>query len=172
MNSHFSRSALGAAIVRDSSDFPAAMVGAFAYCEVALMEQWIEGTEVSVCVAEIDGVPTALPVVEIVPPGDLYDYSARYTAGTTEFFVPARLPPEVLAACADVALRAHEVLGLRDWSRSDLIVDVAGVPWFLEVNIAPGMTETSLFPQALAAADLALGDLAGDLVRRSIARSS
>ena len=163
-------SALGAAIVRDPADFPAAMVGAFAYCEVALMEQWIEGTEVSVCIAEIDGVPTALPVVEIVPPGDLYDYSARYTAGTTEFFIPARLSPEVLASCADVALRAHEVLGLRDWSRSDLIVDAAGTPWFLEVNIAPGMTETSLFPQALAAADLSLGAITADLVIAAISR--
>ncbi|CAB4878829.1 MAG: D-alanine--D-alanine ligase [Actinobacteria bacterium] len=164
-------SALGASLVREAHEFPSAMVGAFAYSDVAMMEAWVDGVEVAVCVYESHGEPRVLPAVEIVPPGDLYDYSARYTAGTTEFFIPARLPGPVLDACAAVALQAHAVLALRDWSRCDLIVDAEGVPWFLEANAAPGMTETSLFPQALAAAGLTLGDVTATLVRTAIGRS-
>jgi D-alanine-D-alanine ligase len=84
--------------------------------------------------------------------------------------VPARLEPEVAAACADVALRAHEVLGLRDLSRTDLIVDAQGTVWFLEVNVAPGMTETSIVPLAVEASDVDLGELFGRLVRAATVR--
>jgi D-alanine-D-alanine ligase len=100
----------------------------------------------------------------------VYDYTARYTAGSTEFSVPARLDPALAEACADVALRAHEVLGLRDLSRTDLIVDAEGTVWFLEVNVAPGMTETSIVPLAVEAADVELGELFGRLVRAATAR--
>jgi D-alanine-D-alanine ligase len=165
-------SALGASVVHTAAEFPSAMVGAFAYSEVALMERYVAGTEVSVCVYDTSDGPVALPAVEIVPPGGIYDYNARYTAGTTEFFVPARLATDVSEAVAAVALEAHSGLGLRDWSRTDLIVDDSGTPWFLEVTVAPGMTETSLFPQALAEAGVGLGELARDLVLAAIARQS
>ncbi len=163
-------SALGAALVHEAAQFPAAMVGSFAYNDVALMESWVHGVEVAVSVLDTGSGPQALPIAEIVPLGDLYDYTSRYTAGTTEFFVPARLSTEVAQRCADAALTAHRVLGLRDWSRTDLIVDAAGTPWFLEVNVAPGMTETSLFPQSLAAAQLTLGQTIAQLVRTAINR--
>lgn len=156
-------SALGASIVQEAADLPAAMVGAFAYGDVVLMEQFIAGTEIAVGVFERDGDILALPGVEIVPPGELYDYAARYTAGTTEFFCPARLTEEQEMQAQAMALNVHVLLGLRDWSRTDLIIDSAGDAWFLEVNAAPGMTETSLVPQALSAADLALGDVMADL---------
>jgi D-alanine-D-alanine ligase len=94
----------------------------------------------------------------------VYDYEARYTAGQTRFLAPAAVSDEVAAACAEMALRAHEVLGLRDLSRTDLIVGADGEPVFLEVNVAPGMTETSLFPLAVEAAGLDLGRLLADLV--------
>lgn len=165
-------SALGASVVHTAAEFPSAMVGAFAYSEVALMERYVAGTEVSVCVYDTSDGPVALPAVEIVPPGGIYDYNARYTAGTTEFFVPARLATDVSEAVAAVALEAHSGLGLRDWSRTDLIVDDSGTPWFLEVTVAPGMTETSLFPQALAEAGVGLGELTRDLVLAAIARQS
>ena len=164
-------SALGTSVVRNASEFPAAMVGAFAYSDVAIMERFIAGTEIAVNVVERDGEPIALPSIEIVPSADIYDYTCRYTAGTTEFFVPARLGAETLTACAQIALDAHRALGLRDWSRSDLIVDATGTPWLLEVNVAPGMTETSLFPQALAATGVGLGDVTSGLVRAAIARA-
>lgn len=163
-------SALGVGVVESPQDLPPAIVGTFAYGDVALLEGFIRGTEVAIGVIETADGPRPLPIVEIVPDGGLYDYAARYTAGATEFHVPARLDPEVAAAAADVALLAHATLGLRDWSRSDLIIDADGVPWFLEVNVAPGMTETSLVPQALAAAGMDMGAEMATLVERAIAR--
>ena len=165
-------SALGVSIVRTREELPAAMVGAFAYGDVAMLEHFIDGTEVAVGVVETPDGPVALPAVEIVPDGGFYDYAARYTAGTTEFYVPARLDPAVAEAAAAAALLAHRTLGLRDWSRSDLIIDAAGTPWFLEVNVAPGMTETSLVPQALLAAGLDMGEQMATLVDRAIDRVS
>ena len=163
-------SSLGTSIVHTAADLPAAMVGAFAYGDVVMMERYISGVEVSIGVFERDGDVLALSGVEIVPPGELYDYAARYTAGTTEFFCPARLDDEATMRAQATALEMHVLLGLRDWSRSDLIVDEDGTPWFLEVNVAPGMTETSLFPQALAAADEGLGALMASLVANAIDR--
>ena len=127
------------------------MVGAFAYGDTALVEQLVVGTEVAVPVVDTGDGPRALPVVSVQPDGGVYDYAARYTAGMTEFFVPARLDPAVAAAAGQAALTAHRALDLRDLSRTDLVVDADGTPWFLEVNVAPGMTETSLLPQAAAA---------------------
>jgi D-alanine-D-alanine ligase len=163
-------SALGCTVVRAVEDLPSAMVDAFAYGDTALVERFVEGEEVAVGVYDDGDGPRALPAVGIVPDGGVYDYTARYTAGATEFSVPARLDPDVAQACADVALRAHEVLGLRDLSRTDLIVDPEGTVWFLEVNVAPGMTETSIVPLAVEASELDLGELFGRLVRAATAR--
>ncbi len=163
-------SALGVSVVRAPEELPAAMVGAFAYGDVAMLERFVGGTEVAIGVMETADGPVALPAVEIVPDGGFYDYSARYTAGTTEFHVPARLDSAVADAAAGAALLVHQTLGLRDWSRSDLIIDTEGTPWFLEVNVAPGMTETSLVPQALAAAGLEMGAQMAALVERAIDR--
>lgn len=163
-------SALGVSVVRTPDELPAAMVGAFAYGDVALLERFVEGTEVAVGVVETADGPVALPAVEIVPDGGLYDYAARYTAGTTQFYVPARLDAAVAAAAAEAALVVHRTLGLRDWSRSDLIVGADGTVNFLEVNVAPGMTETSLVPQALTAAGIDMGAQMAALVDRAIAR--
>lgn len=163
-------SSLGTSIVHDAGELPAAMVGAFAYGDVVLMEQFVAGTEVAVGVFERGGDVLALSAVEIVPEGELYDYAARYTAGTTEFFCPARLSDDAALAAQALALDMHVLLGLRDLSRTDIVIDAAGVAWFLEVNVAPGMTETSLFPQALVAADLGLGALVADLVSAAVAR--
>ena len=163
-------SALGCTVVRSAADLPSAMVDAFAYGDTALIEHFVEGAEVAVGVYDDGEGPRTLPVVGIVPDGGIYDYTARYTAGSTEFTVPARLSEELAAACADVALRAHRALGLRDLSRTDLIIDAEGTVWFLEVNVAPGMTETSIVPLAVEASDVDLGELFGRLVRAATAR--
>jgi len=163
-------SSLGVSVVRDERDLPAAMVSAFAYGDTAIMQSFVEGTEVAVAVLETSEGVRALPVVEIRADGGIYDYHARYTAGSTEFAVPAHLPTETLAACERTAVGIHQALGLRDWSRSDLIVDHEGQVWFLEANISPGMTETSTYPQAVHAAGLHMGDIVADLVKHAIAR--
>lgn len=165
-------SSLGTAIVHHPEQMPPAMVGAFAYGDVAILERYVTGTEVAVSVVDNGSGPRALPVVEIVPDAEFYDYQARYTAGATEFFTPARIPEPVSQAAQDMALRVHEIFGLRDYSRSDIIIDEAGTPWFLEVNIAPGLTETSLFPQSLRAAGTDLGSEMARLVDAAIARAS
>ncbi|WP_119731497.1 D-alanine--D-alanine ligase family protein [Thermomonospora amylolytica] len=158
-------SALGISAVHEPSELPTAMVGCFAYGDTALIERYVPGTEIAVSVIERNGTPVALPPVEIVPAGGLYDYTARYDAGDTEFVTPARIPEESARQAAEAALTAHRALGLRDLSRTDLIVGPTGQVHFLEVNVAPGMTETSLFPRALHAAALNLGPTLADLIR-------
>lgn len=163
-------SSLGASIVHDPAELPAAMVGAFAYGDIALIETFVAGTEVAVSVIEGEEGPRALPPVEIVPDTGFYDYTARYTAGTTEFFAPARLDPAITQAAQEAALTAHRVLGLRDYSRTDLIIAPDGCCWFIEVNVAPGLTETSLMPQAMLAAGTDIGHVMATLVRRALDR--
>jgi D-alanine-D-alanine ligase len=143
------------------------MVDAFAYGDTALVERAVGGREAAVSVIDGADGPQALPAVEIVTDGP-YDYDARYNPGRTEYFTPARLDAAAARAAADMALRAHDALGLRHLSRTDLILDDDGVPHFLEVNVAPGMTETSLFPQAATAAGHDLGALYRQLVETAL----
>ncbi|MGD9959874.1 D-alanine--D-alanine ligase family protein [Nocardioides sp.] len=166
-----SGSALGCTVVREAAELPTAMINAFAYGDVALLEQFVSGDEVAVPVIDDGSGPQALPAVGIKPDGGVYDYTARYTAGSTEFVVPARLSPELSRRCAEVAVQAHEALGLRDLSRSDLIVDADGEVWFLEVNVAPGFTETSTVPLSIQAAGQDLGKVMTSLVRAAVART-
>ncbi|MDR2378465.1 MAG: D-alanine--D-alanine ligase [Bifidobacteriaceae bacterium] len=161
-------SALGVTRVSDPSQLPQAMMDCFAYGDIALIERAVLGTELAVSVVDLGSGPVALPAVEIVTDGP-YDYDARYNPGRTEFFAPARIDDQVSDAAAALALSAHRTLGLARISRTDLIVDAAGVPWFLEVNVAPGMQETSLLPQAALAAGQALPALYRALVEASIA---
>ena len=162
-------SALGATAVHDPADLPAAMVACYGYGEAALVEQLVVGTEVAVTVLDTGDGPYALPAVEVRPLSGIYDYTARYTAGHTEYFAPARLDDDVAKAVARAAVTVHRALGLRDLSRIDLVVK-DGVPYVLEANSAPGMTETSLLPMAVAAAGLQLGEVLRDLLQRAVDR--
>jgi D-alanine-D-alanine ligase len=150
-------SAQGVTLVEDVADLPRAMVDAYTYCDVALIEEKIVGTEIAVGVIDTGDGPVALPAVEIVPLSGVYSFEARYNAGETRFYTPARISEEATAAAAAAATAVHVALGLRHLSRVDLIVDAAGTPWFLEANVLPGLTETSLLPQALEAAGHDLG---------------
>ena len=165
-------SALGAGAVRTAADLPAAVLSCFAYGDTALIERFISGTEVAVGVIDLGQGPQALPAVEIVPGEGGYDYAARYTAGKTEFYVPARLPAAVADEVARIAIAAHTVLGLRDLSRTDLIVDTDGTAWFLEVNVSPGMTETSTLPLALEASGHPFGRTCVQLLEQAAARGA
>jgi D-alanine-D-alanine ligase len=157
-------SALGVSVVRTETELPPAMVSAFAYGDTAMIQGFVTGTEVALAVIDTPDGPRALPAVEIVPESGMYDYHARYTAGATEFFCPARVTDDVATAIADCALTAHAALGLSGLSRTDVVVDTEGTVWFLEVNVAPGMTETSLMPQALSEAGLAVGEVFASLI--------
>jgi D-alanine-D-alanine ligase len=157
-------SAQGVTIVRDAEALPRAMVDAYTYGDVAVIEQLIEGTEIAIGVLDTGDGPEALPATEIVPTSGVYGYEARYNAGLTRFYTPARLTPDATKAVSDTAVRIHRALGIGQMSRVDIIVDADGVPWFLEVNVIPGLTETSLLPQGLAAAGIEVGTLYRRLV--------
>lgn len=164
-----SGSSLGCTRVNDAAALPAAIVTAFGYGAVAVVEEFIDGRELAVSVVDLGGGTKTLPAVEIQPLSGSYDYAARYTAGETRFIAPADLTPELAARCSELALDAHRILGLRDISRTDLIIR-DGVPYFLEVNVAPGMTETSLVPLAIEAGGLEFGDVCSSLVATAHAR--
>ncbi len=149
-------SAQGVTIVTDASELPRAMVNAYTYSDVALIEKKIEGTELAITVIDSGHGAVALPAVEIEPLSGVYSFEARYNAGETTFYAPARVSEDVAAHAAEVAVRVHTLLGLRQISRVDVIVDAEGVVWFLEANMLPGLTETSLTPQAIEAAGLTL----------------
>ena len=163
-------SALGARVIRSAAELPAAMVSCLSYGDTVLLEPYVEGVEVSVSVVDLGAGPVALPAVEIVPTSGVFDYAARYTAGMTTYHTPARLPSDAADAVADVAVRAHQVLGLRDVSRTDAIITADGVVQFLEVNVSPGMTATSLLPLSIDAAGLESGEVIATLLERAATR--
>ncbi|WP_142052967.1 D-alanine--D-alanine ligase family protein [Pseudonocardia kunmingensis] len=165
-------SALGAQVVAARSELPAAMVSCLAYADSVLAEQFVTGTEVAVTVVDDSDEPRALPPVEIEVRDGVYDYTARYTPGTATFHCPARLDTETLARLEETALAAHRLLGLRDVSRTDAVVDRDGRVQVLEVNVSPGLTETSLLPTAVRAAGMNLGELYAALIERAISRGS
>lgn len=163
-------SALGATAVHDAADLPAAMVSCYGYGEAALVERLVVGTEVAVTVIDTGDGPVALPAVEVRPLSGVYDYAARYTAGATEYFAPARLPTTVNETVARAAVTVHGALGLRDLSRIDLVVTGDGIAHLLEANTSPGMTETSLVPMAVHAAGRSVGALLRDLLEQAVSR--
>ena len=163
-----SGSAFGVGFVEREADLAAAIMGALSFSDAVIIERTVSGTEVA---AGLVGDPAeVLPLVEIEPKSGVYDYAARYTPGATDYHAPARLGPEVTGAVADEAARSFAALGLRDLSRVDVIVDDDGAPWVLEVNVSPGMTETSLLPMAAKAAGYSLPDLCDRVVRAALAR--
>lgn len=162
-------SAQGVTIVTTADELPRAMVDAYTYGDVALIERKVNGVEVSVAVVDVGDGPQALPAVEIEPVDGVYSFDARYNAGETRFYVPARLDELVSTAVEDAARTAHEALGLRHLSRIDLIVDDAGTPWFLEANVLPGLTETSIMPQAITASGREPADVYAALAVAAIA---
>ncbi|WP_112108722.1 D-alanine--D-alanine ligase [Parafrankia sp. Ea1.12] len=165
-------SALGVGRVDDAGQLAEALMACFGYHDWALIERAVTGVEIAVGVIDTGHGPIALPAVEVEPAGGVYDYAARYTAGATTFHIPARLDGAVLRAGAETAVTAHRTLGLRDLSRTDMIVDTNGTAQFLEVNVAPGMTDTSTWPMALHAAGLDFAVVARDLAAQARDRAA
>ncbi len=162
-------SALGVSLVSEKSALSQALVHCFAYGDMAMIEQAVSGTEVAVSVIGHGDDASVLPGVEVVCDGP-YDYDARYNPGRVEYFAPARLEAAQVAAVEAAALAVHRTMGLRDLSRIDMILDTAGVAQVIDINIAPGMTETSLFPQAVEASGHELGELYAQLVEGALRR--
>lgn len=163
-------SALGLTKVESAEALPDALLTALSFGDAAIVECWVEGTELAVSVLDGPDGPEVLPPVEMVAKSGLFDYTAAYTAGATEYYCPARLSETTLAQVVDLARRCHTLLGCRDVSRVDMVVDADGRPFVLEVNTSPGMTETSLLPMAAQAAGLDFQHVVERLVRAALDR--
>jgi len=141
------------------------------YDDQALVEERIIGAEITVAILERDHVE-ALPVIEIrTPENTWYDYEHRYTAGLSEHIMPAPLPKDQYNRVQEISVLAHQALGCRDFSRADFVVPKQGEPILLEVNTIPGMTSTSLFPDAAQAAGLPFPELVHLLVQQAFSRA-
>jgi D-alanine-D-alanine ligase len=137
-------STLGITVVQHAGDLPAAITAALCYGGELLIEDYIQGREMTAAV--LNG--KALPLVEIIPRSGLYDYSAKYTSGNTDYRVAPDLPPDTRDAMQTLAVQAYAALGCSGAARVDFILRDSVQPYLLEVNTIPGMTETSLLPMA------------------------
>jgi D-alanine-D-alanine ligase len=160
-------SALGIRFARTAADVPAAIVAAFSYSSRVVLERHVHGRELAVAILGDE----ALPVVEAVPrEEDFYDFSSRYTIGRTTFVCPAQLPAEVTARVEEIALAVFRLLGCHGFARVDLMLDDAtGEPFVLEANAIPGLTDTSLVPQAAEAAGLSFDAFVERVVELAVA---
>ncbi|MDQ4130896.1 MAG: D-alanine--D-alanine ligase, partial [Actinomycetota bacterium] len=166
-------SALGIKFARTAADVPAALVAAFSYDAKVLLERHVEGRDLAVSVLEASDGPQALPIVEAVPQGeDFYDFEARYEIGRTAFVCPAELPDTVTERAQDLALRTYRLLGCFGFARVDLMLDPAGELYVLEANAIPGLTETSLLPQAAEAADIGFDELVERILTLAFERAA
>ncbi|MCX8007786.1 MAG: D-alanine--D-alanine ligase [Coriobacteriia bacterium] len=164
-------SAIGVSIVHEPSELANALASAFEHDEVALVERFVEGVEVTVGVLGTK-TPFALPTLEIVPEHEFYDYESKYVPGMSRHIIPARIPEDARERCAELAVAAHQALGCSGVSRTDIIVEQSGDAWVLEVNTIPGMTRTSLLPDAARAAGIEFPDLCALLVGYALEESS
>jgi D-alanine-D-alanine ligase len=149
-------SALGIKFARTAADVPTALVSAFSYDRKVLLERYVPGRDLAVSILEReDGEPHALPIVEALPEGrDFYDFEARYEIGRTRFVCPAELTEEIAARTQQLAVEAYRALGCAGFARVDLMLHDDGELYVLEANSVPGLTETSLLPQAADAAGI------------------
>ena len=159
-------STIGLTIVRAASELPAAMDLAFSYDEDVLIEEFIEGTEITGAVIGNRDLQV-LPLIEIVPAGGFYDYYSKYTPGATDEIVPARIPEKPYRQAEELALACHKALGCRGMSRTDMMVRGDDV-YVLEINTIPGMTPTSLLPRAAQAAGMEFPDLLDRLIELAL----
>ena len=154
-------STLGIRKCHDAAELEAGLLYCLDFAEEVLLEQFVDGYEITVAVLE--GTP--LPVVKIEPLNEFFDFEAKYQKGKTRYLVPAPIPDSVAQAAQKYAKLAYERLGLAGVARADFIVDSQGTPWFLEINTLPGMTETSLSPMAAGQVGMSFEDLVERLLQ-------
>ncbi len=165
-------SAIGVSFANGPQAIAAAMEKAFALGDDVLVEERIDGSEITAGVFDVGG-PQALPLIDVrTPAGSWYDYQHRYTAGLSRHVIPAPLPGEVYRAVQETAVAAHVVLGCRHLSRADFVVSGTGQIALLEVNTLPGMTPTSLYPDAAQHAGHTFDALVAAFVQDALGRTA
>ena len=160
-------SSLGVFIVEGEDELAQAMRDVFEYDTHAVVEAYVKGIELTAAVLGNED-PSALPLVEIVPRSESYDFDSKYAPGGSEHICPARLSKEVTEKVQAYALAAHKTLGCRGVSRSDFIVEENGSCWILETNTLPGMTSTSLLPDSARVAGMTFPDLCIKLIESAL----
>lgn len=163
-----SGSSVGVAMVKEKTALEKAIENSLKCGRRVMAEQFIKGDEVTCGVIEESGKPRALPPTQIIPKtAEFFDYQAKYTAGASEEITPAKLPKKIIQEIQANALKAHHALGCRGMSRTDMIVSKNGI-YILEINTIPGMTKTSLLPQAAAAAGISFPELLDKIIRAAL----
>ncbi len=147
-------SSIGISKVKEAGGLAAAYAAASKYDSLVIAERFVDAGEYTIAIIERDGELQALPMIQIIPSGEYYDYDAKYLRDDTKYLCPCPLPEEQQRELAVLALKAFQVLGGRGWGRVDLMLDRQGRPYFLEVNTSPGMTDHSLVPMAARVAGL------------------
>ncbi len=153
-------SALGIKFARTPADIPSALVAAFSYDRKVLLERYVSGRELAISILADGGEPVALPIVEALPEEEsFYDFESRYEIGRTRFVCPAALEPELAARASAIALDTYSLLGCAGFARVDLMLSQhGGELYVLELNPIPGLTETSLLPQAAEAGGISFDE--------------
>ncbi len=160
-------STLGLTLAHGQDELPGAVELSLEYEERVMFERYIRGRELTVGILG----EAALPVGEIIPEHELFDYECKYRPGLAQEIFPADLPEATARRVQAAALAAHRALGLRDFSRVDFILDDAGTPWCLEANALPGLTGNSLLPKAARAAGISLPELCHRVAAGALARA-
>ena len=163
-------SALGINFARTAADVPGALVAAFSYDTRVLLERYVRGRDLGVSVLE----GSALPVVEAVPrEEDFYDFESRYEIGRTTFVCPAELPEPITARAHALAVATYDLLGCHGVARVDMMLEESTSELFvLETNVIPGMTDTSLLPQAAEAAGIGFEALVERMLELAFERAA
>jgi len=160
-------SSVGTSIVRESKNIVPALELALSLDEEILVEKFIAGTELTVTVLGKDNLKT-LPVIEIVPKNEYYDYESKYMPGMSDHLIPARISEEERERVEEISCKAYDAVGCRGYGRIDLILDRGGNPYILEINTLPGMTGTSLVPDAARAAGIKFPELLDLFVKMAL----
>lgn len=169
-------SALGIKFARTPADVPQALVAAFSYDRKVLLERYVPGRDLAVSILDGPDGARVLPVVEAVPirrtQQDFYDFESRYEIGRTKFVCPAEVDDELAARASEIALEVYELIGCSGFARIDLMLeDESDALFVLETNPIPGLTETSLLPQAADAAGISFEELIDQILSSALARA-
>jgi D-alanine-D-alanine ligase len=157
-------STIGLSIVHNQPDVETAIALALKYGSSVLIEEFVAGREITVSMVGNE----VLPIVEIVPSHELYDYSCKYEKGLSQYFCPADIHPAVTGKIQAEAMKIYQLLGCRHYARIDFRLSDDNCAWFLEANTLPGMTETSLVPKAARAAGYSFDTLIEKIIEEAL----
>ncbi len=157
-------SSIGMSQAKNVAELDKAINVAFEYDSEALIEQWVEGREITVSI--VDG--QAMPLIEMRTPNEFYDYAAKYQSTNTEYLCPAPLNEQLTKRIQDIAIEAFDLVGASGWGRVDFLLDDNNNPFVLEINTVPGMTESSLVPKSAAQFGLSFEQLVMKILAGSV----